>query len=62
MAAMQLSDLPAPGLDDIAALAHAARDALPPEFRGPAADVAIRVEDFASPDLLAEMQMEIPTA
>ncbi len=57
---MAFSDLPAPSLDDLAALAHDARDALPPEFRKPAAEVAIRVEDFASPDLLAEMQMDDP--
>lgn len=50
----------APDLGMIEALAHAARDSLPPPFAGPARAVAIRVEDFAPDDLLAEMGMSDP--
>jgi predicted Zn-dependent protease with MMP-like domain len=47
-----------PSLDDIAALAEAAREALPPPFRAPAREVAIRVEDFAPDDILSEMGID----
>ncbi|SIO55324.1 Predicted Zn-dependent protease, minimal metalloprotease (MMP)-like domain [Rhodovulum sp. ES.010] len=47
-----------PSLDEIAALAHEAREALPDPFRGPARAVAIRVEDFAPDDVLAEMGID----
>lgn len=47
-----------PSLDEIAALAHAAREALPDPFRGPARTVAIRVEDFAADDVLTEMGID----
>lgn len=57
---MVLSDLLPPSLDDIAALALAARDALPPEFRHPAAEVAVRVEDFATDALLGELEIDDP--
>ncbi|MEX5728832.1 putative Zn-dependent protease with MMP-like domain [Rhodovulum iodosum] len=49
-----------PSLDDIAALAEAARDALPPVYRGPARAVALRVEDFAADDILSEMGIDDP--
>ncbi|HDR29693.1 metallopeptidase family protein [Rhodovulum sp.] len=49
-----------PSLDEIAALAHEAREALPEPFRGPALAVAIRVEDFAPEDILAEMEIDDP--
>ena len=50
--------LPAPGLDEIAALAEAARESLPAGFVPAAREVAIRVEDFADADILAEMGIE----
>jgi len=53
-----IAPLTAPSLDDIAALAHAARDALPGPFRAPAAGVAIRVEDFAPDALLDDMRID----
>jgi len=57
-----MSDTPThitpPSLDEIAALACAARDALPEPFRTPARAVAIRVEDFASDDILTEMGLD----
>lgn len=53
-----LSPLIAPDAGDIAALARAAIDRLPPAFRAAAAEVALRVEDFAPDALLQEMQVE----
>jgi predicted Zn-dependent protease with MMP-like domain len=47
-----------PSLDDIAALAEAARETLPPTFLVPAREVAIRVEDFAPDDILSEMGID----
>jgi len=52
--------LPAPSLDDFAALARQAFDALPEPFRGLAGEVRMRVEDFASEDILEEMGVEDP--
>ncbi len=54
------TDLPAPSLEDFAALARAAFDALPQPFRGLAGDVVIRVDDFADEETLAMMEMEDP--
>jgi len=54
----QFADLTAPGLDAFEALAEAALDAIPEPYRTAARAIAIRVEDFAPPDLLAEMEME----
>ncbi|HEV7229602.1 metallopeptidase family protein [Brevundimonas sp.] len=51
---------PAPSLDDFAALARAAFDALPEPFKGLAGDVVIRVDDFADEETLALMEMEDP--
>lgn len=51
-------DREAPSLDDIAAMAEAARAALPEAFRGPAAAVVLRIEDFAADDLLDELEIE----
>ncbi|MEM1428668.1 MAG: metallopeptidase family protein [Pseudomonadota bacterium] len=48
----------APSLDEIAALAFSARDALPEGFAAAAAAVAIRVEDFADADILTDLGME----
>ena len=50
----------APGLDEIAGLAHAARDALPAPFAAAARAVAIRVEDFADPGMLHELGIDDP--
>jgi len=47
-----------PSLDEIAALAEAARETLPPPFLAAAREVAIRVEDFAPDDILDELQIE----
>ncbi|MBK5927653.1 metallopeptidase family protein [Rhodobaculum claviforme] len=52
----------APSLEDFAALAEAARAALPAEFAAAARGVALRVEDFASDDLLDEMEIDDPFA
>ena len=50
----------APSLDDFAALAQAAFDALPGAFRTAAGEVIIRIDDFAAEDILAEFGMEDP--
>ena len=50
----------APDQDSIDALARAAVAALPPAFREAAAQVAIRVEDFAPDRILDEMEIEDP--
>ena len=49
-----------PSLEDMEALAREAIAALPGPFRAEALKVALRVEDFAPEDLLAEMEMEDP--
>ncbi len=48
----------APSLDDLAALAEAAFTALPEGFRVMAGDVVFRVDDFAAPEVLAELGIE----
>jgi predicted Zn-dependent protease with MMP-like domain len=50
----------APSLAQIEALAEAARAALPPAFRGPAAEVVLRVEDFATDEMLEALEIEDP--
>ncbi|PZO05371.1 MAG: hypothetical protein DCF28_03755 [Alphaproteobacteria bacterium] len=50
----------APSLDDFASLAKAAFDALPDTFRSAAGEVVIRIDDFASEDILAEFGMQDP--
>jgi predicted Zn-dependent protease with MMP-like domain len=50
----------APSLDDFAALAEAAFAALPDKFRRLAGEVVIRVDDFASDDVLDELGIEDP--
>lgn len=57
---MDWTHAPAPSLDDFAAMARAAFDALPQPFRGLAGDVVIRVDDFADEETLAMMEMEDP--
>lgn len=50
----------APSLEDIEALAEAARAGLPEPFRAPAAEVALRVEDFAPEDILRDLGISDP--
>jgi predicted Zn-dependent protease with MMP-like domain len=50
----------APSLDDVAALAAAAFQALPEGFRKLAGDVVFRVDDFASDEVLEELGIEDP--
>lgn len=50
----------APSLEEITEMALAARAALPAAFAPAAASVALIVEDFADPALLAEMQIADP--
>ncbi|MDT0681789.1 metallopeptidase family protein [Roseicyclus sp. F158] len=57
---MDWSKAEAPLVDEIAALAEAARAALPPPFRSGAADIAIRVVDFPDEEMLAELDIESP--
>ncbi|MDB6182064.1 metallopeptidase family protein [Paracoccus fistulariae] len=52
--------LKAPDEAGIEAMAQAALQALPAEFRALAQEVAIRVADFAPEDLLDEMQIDDP--
>ena len=54
------TDQLAPSLDDFARLAREAFDGLPEPFRSLAADVVIRVDDFADDETLAMMEMEDP--
>ena len=50
----------APSLDDFAALAEAAFQALPEGFRKMAGDVIFRIDDFASDEVLDELGIEDP--
>jgi len=51
-----------PDLDSFATLSHAARDALPAPYADLAAGVVLRVEDFASNEMLDALDMENPFA
>ncbi|RZJ04867.1 MAG: hypothetical protein EON89_06135 [Brevundimonas sp.] len=57
---MTWTDQPAPSLDDFARLAREAFDALPQPFASLAADVVIRIDDFADEEVLAGFGMEDP--
>jgi predicted Zn-dependent protease with MMP-like domain len=50
----------APDLEAFEALAEAALEALPEPWRARARQIVIRVEDFAPPDMLSDMEMEDP--
>ena len=50
----------APSLDDLAALAEAAFQALPEAFRKLAGDVIFRVDDFPSDEVLDDLGIEDP--
>src|SRR3954470_23399 len=52
----------APSLDDLAALADAAFQALPEGFRKLTGDVVFRVDDFPSDDVLNDLGIEDPFA
>lgn len=52
--------LAAPDAAEIEAMARAAMNALPAEFASAAADVAIRVAEFAPEDMLDELQIDDP--
>ncbi len=54
------ADQPAPSLDDFAALGEAAFRDLPQPFRGLAGDVVIRVDDFPSEEVMAQLGIEDP--
>ena len=54
------SDAEAPSLADFEALASAAWNRLPGEFRRAAGDVVVRVEDFATEDVLDSMGIQDP--
>jgi predicted Zn-dependent protease with MMP-like domain len=57
---MTEADRIAPDLALIEELAHAAREALPAPWAVPAAEVLIRVEDFADAAMLDELGIEDP--
>lgn len=50
----------APDLETIEALAEAALDALPAAHARAARQIVLRVEDFAPPEMLSEMEMDDP--
>ena len=50
----------APAITDIETLAREAIAGLPPDFAGPAAQVVLRVEDFASEEFLDELEIDDP--
>ena len=54
-----MTDLP-PSLDDVGRLAQEAWDAMPSTFRELAGDVIIRIEDFASDEVLGDLGIEDP--
>ena len=54
------ADVQAPSLADFEQMATAAWNRLPGEFRRAAGDVVIRVEDFATDDVLDQMGVEDP--
>jgi predicted Zn-dependent protease with MMP-like domain len=60
MTARNWTDAAAPSLDDFAALARTAFDALPQPFRGLAGDVRMQIEDFAADDILEQVGVEDP--
>ena len=53
-------EAPAPDTGAIEELARTAIAGLPPEFAGPAAQVVLRIEDFASDEFLDELEIDDP--
>lgn len=54
------TDVAAPSLEDLAQLAQAAFDALPPAIRRAAGEVEFRIDDFADEATLAGLGIEDP--
>lgn len=54
------TDSTAPSADEIETLARAVLARLPAEFAGPAAEVVLRVEEYAADDILDELEMDDP--
>ena len=50
--------VPAPDAGEVAAMAHAAIEALPQAYRAAAREVALRVEEFAPVAMLDEMEID----
>ena len=50
----------APSIVDFEAMAHAAWEKLPPSFRQLAGDLVIRIDDFATDEVLDELGIEDP--
>lgn len=57
---MDWRDRVAPSLADIEALAAAAWERLPADFRNMCGDLVIRVEDFPHDDMLSELELDDP--
>jgi predicted Zn-dependent protease with MMP-like domain len=57
---MNWTNATAPTLADFESMAQAAWNKLPAEFRSLAGDVIIRVEDFATDEILDELDIEDP--
>lgn len=57
---MDWTDRAAPSLDDFAAMARRAFDALPEPFRQAAGEVVIRIDDFADDRTLDELEIDDP--
>lgn len=55
-----MRSLPAPGIADLEALAREEFDRLPETFRALCGDLVIRVEDFATVDILQRMEIPDP--
>jgi predicted Zn-dependent protease with MMP-like domain len=58
--ATSLADLIAPDLAAFEAMAMEALEALPEPWRKAALSIVIRIEDFATPEMLSELEMEDP--
>jgi predicted Zn-dependent protease with MMP-like domain len=54
------SDRSAPSVDDVAAIAKQAYAALPEPFRKLAGEILVRIEDFASDDVLEDLDIDDP--
>lgn len=55
---MDWKNAAAPDADQIETLAREALATLPAEFAGPAAEIALRIEDFAPEEFLDELQID----
>ena len=57
---MDWTEVTAPDLADFEKLAGEALAALPEKFRVPAAEIVLRIEDFASEEILSSMDIDSP--